>query len=419
MAGEAALELFAQGAAGAENQGRDGADRDVEDLGDLGVRASFELAHDERGALVETEEAEGAADLGRGRDVGVVGGGGGQRLVEGDLLRAARGIAEALPAGVVRDLDQPVVGALRALAPLEGAVGAEEGRLRNVFGVGLVVEDGERVAVDGVDVLLVEAFERTVSAGSLREYGAHCWLDPLCCDFLRFGWATALERATWAGGYRPLFSSCRFGAVLSLWRTIFRGTLGARLSGGKPAPHPGWGGWATSTESALSICGRVRSQACLLFARQPGAADRLQPRGQHSVRNPRLDVRPGGDGGGPDNRLRPGLGRADADGLHECRQGPASRRRRVARRRQADVLRRRRLGLADDPRGPGRVRRHRAPPDELTRPGCGALRPRLADRGRSRRLAALTSRARDPRSWRRRGASAGCGSRGRGRPARL
>ena len=72
-AGEAALELLAESAAGAEHQGLDRGDRDVEHVGDLGVGAAFELAHDEGGALVEGEEAEGAADLGRGRDVGVLG----------------------------------------------------------------------------------------------------------------------------------------------------------------------------------------------------------------------------------------------------------------------------------------------------------------------------------------------------------
>ncbi len=70
LAGEPALELLAEGAAGPEDQGLDCADGEVEDLGDLGVRAAFELPHDDRGALVEGEEPECAADLGRGRDVG-------------------------------------------------------------------------------------------------------------------------------------------------------------------------------------------------------------------------------------------------------------------------------------------------------------------------------------------------------------
>ena len=70
---EAAFELFSQSPARAEDQGLDGADRDIEDLGDLGVRASLELAHDERCALVEAEEPEGAADLARARHIAVLG----------------------------------------------------------------------------------------------------------------------------------------------------------------------------------------------------------------------------------------------------------------------------------------------------------------------------------------------------------
>ena len=175
-----------------ELEGRSYADRRVEDLCDLGVGAALELAHDERGALVESEEAERAADLGRGRDVGVLGRGCGERLVELDLLRPPRGVAEALPADVVRDLDQPVVRLVRALAALEGAVGAEERLLGDVLGVGLVVEDRERVAVDGVDVLLVEPLEGAVSgARSLREDGGHGRLDGFGGFFLRSGLATA------------------------------------------------------------------------------------------------------------------------------------------------------------------------------------------------------------------------------------
>src|SRR5215510_9792897 len=69
VTGQAPLELLTESAPGAEHQGLDRGDRDVEHLGDLGVRTALELAHDEGGALVEGEEAEGAADLGGGRDV--------------------------------------------------------------------------------------------------------------------------------------------------------------------------------------------------------------------------------------------------------------------------------------------------------------------------------------------------------------
>jgi hypothetical protein len=70
----------------------------------------------------------------------------------------------------VRDLDQPVVRGVRAFAAPVGAVGAEEGGLGGVLRVGLVVEDGEGVAVDRVYVLLVEPLEGAVSAArTLRE----------------------------------------------------------------------------------------------------------------------------------------------------------------------------------------------------------------------------------------------------------
>ena len=68
LAGEPAFELLAERAAARGRAGSRRRRRTVEDLADLGVRAAFELAHDERGALVEAEEAE-RADLFRGRDV--------------------------------------------------------------------------------------------------------------------------------------------------------------------------------------------------------------------------------------------------------------------------------------------------------------------------------------------------------------
>ena len=187
VAGQAALELLAERAAGAEHQGLDRGDRDVEHLGDLGVGAAFELAHDEGGALVEGEEAEGAAELGRSGHVGALGRRGGERIVELDLARAARRVAEALAADVVRDLDQPVVGCARALASLERAVRVEEGGLGGVLGVGLVLEDGQGVAVDGVDVLAVEPLEGAVGgwAACFEERG-HRRLDAVRAPFLRF-----------------------------------------------------------------------------------------------------------------------------------------------------------------------------------------------------------------------------------------
>jgi hypothetical protein len=76
---------------------------------------------------------------------------------------AAGGSAEALPALVVGDLEQPVAGLLRLLAADERPVGAQEGRLGRVLGVGLIPHDGQDVAIDLVHVASVEALERTVS----------------------------------------------------------------------------------------------------------------------------------------------------------------------------------------------------------------------------------------------------------------
>ena len=170
------LDRTAKSAPRAEDKGFDRTARDVEDLSDLGIRASFELAHDECGALVEGEEAEGVADLAGRGDVAVLGRRLGEVLVELDLLRATRRVAEALSADVVRDLDQPVVWAMRALAALEGAVGAEERRLGDVLGIGLAVQDREGVAVDGVDMLLVELLEGAIGGAlGLRDRGSHYW----------------------------------------------------------------------------------------------------------------------------------------------------------------------------------------------------------------------------------------------------
>jgi len=64
----------------------------------------------------------------------------------------------------LRDGDQPVLGRARPLALLHRAERVEEGRLRDVLGVGLVAQDDERVAVDVAGVLAVEPLERAVRA---------------------------------------------------------------------------------------------------------------------------------------------------------------------------------------------------------------------------------------------------------------
>ena len=75
------------------------------------------------------------------------------------IQELARRVAEALATNVVGDLDQPVVRRVRALTALERAVRVEESRLGDVLRVGLVVQDGDGVPVDGVHVLGVEPLE--------------------------------------------------------------------------------------------------------------------------------------------------------------------------------------------------------------------------------------------------------------------
>ena len=112
------LELFAQSAACTEDERLDGACGDVEDLGDLRVRTSLELAHDERGALVEREMAECPADVVAGGQV-VVDDRVRDVVLERDLRRSAGRLAEALPTDVVRDRDQPVLRLLGTISLLD------------------------------------------------------------------------------------------------------------------------------------------------------------------------------------------------------------------------------------------------------------------------------------------------------------
>ena len=184
VAGDPFLELLAERAPGAEDQGLDGAHGELEDLGDLLVAAPLELAHDEGGSLVEGEVAERAADVLGGEGVVLDDCGFGELLLEDDLVRPALRLAEALPADVVRDRDQPVLRRARALASLEGLVGVEEGGLRDVLGVGLVAQDDECVAIDVARVLAIEALKGAVRAEALRENGRHIHKDAAICGDL-------------------------------------------------------------------------------------------------------------------------------------------------------------------------------------------------------------------------------------------
>ncbi len=172
LARDRLLELLAQGAARAEEERLHRADADFEDLRDLLVAAALELAHDDRGTLVEGEVAERPPDV-LGRQRVLVDDALGELLLEADLGRAPLRLAEALAADVVRDRDQPVLGLLRALAALEGAIGVEERRLGDVLGVRLVPEHDEGVAVHVARVLAVEPLKRAIVAQTPREDWSH------------------------------------------------------------------------------------------------------------------------------------------------------------------------------------------------------------------------------------------------------
>src|ERR687888_2020197 len=109
------LELLAEGAAGPEEQRFDRRHGDLEDLRDLRIGPALELAHDDRRALVEREVAERALDVLRARPALLLGREVTDLVVELDLVGSARGLPEALPADVVRDRDQPVLGVARPL----------------------------------------------------------------------------------------------------------------------------------------------------------------------------------------------------------------------------------------------------------------------------------------------------------------
>ena len=155
-----ALELLAQRAPRPEDERLDRARGQPEHVGDLRVRAPFDLAQHDGRPLVEREVSERPADVLCRRPL-VVGGGDlvGDVVVQLDLLRPARRGPEALEAHVVRDLDQPVERSARILPTLERLVRIQERRLRDVLRVRAVAEHPIRVAIDMRRVPLVEALE--------------------------------------------------------------------------------------------------------------------------------------------------------------------------------------------------------------------------------------------------------------------
>ena len=99
-------------------------------------------------------------------------------VLEGNLRGPPCGLAKALAADVVGDGDQPVLGLFRPVPLLDiRAVGVQEGRLRDVLGVGRVPHDSQGVAIDVTDVSSVDPLERAVRARSLRQQGRHALVD--------------------------------------------------------------------------------------------------------------------------------------------------------------------------------------------------------------------------------------------------
>src|SRR5438094_850943 len=109
------LPLDLEASARAEQERLDRADRERERLGDLLAAAALELAHHQGRALVEGEAGERVEHVVDARLV-VLQGDRLRRVVERDLVRAVAGLAPAHAADVVRDRDQPVVRAVRAVA---------------------------------------------------------------------------------------------------------------------------------------------------------------------------------------------------------------------------------------------------------------------------------------------------------------
>ena len=129
--------------------------RRADDLRDLGIRASFELAQNDGLALLRGNLRERGEELADGRSIVV-------RLVSGDgivelhLTGSGLLLPEALLDRVARDREEPVRGLARTDALLERAIGVEEGRLCDVFRVGVVAEHRVGVAVDLTAVSPVE-----------------------------------------------------------------------------------------------------------------------------------------------------------------------------------------------------------------------------------------------------------------------
>src|SRR5580765_7965905 len=138
--------------------------RDPDRVGDLGVRATFELAHDEGGALVERQSSERVQDALYVRPIFFRHCNQLDVLLERNLLNPTARPRIARACNVVRDLDQPVLRLLHLDALAVCAVRIQERRLRDVLSVGRIAQKRERVVIDVLDVLPVERLEGLISS---------------------------------------------------------------------------------------------------------------------------------------------------------------------------------------------------------------------------------------------------------------
>ena len=167
-AGELVLELFGERAARAEEQRFERGRRHAEDLGDLGVRATLELAKHDGLTLLRGNLRERGEELADARAV-VVRLRSGDAVVELDLARSGLLVPEPLLDRVARDREEPVRRLARTDALLERAIRVEEGRLRDVLRIGVVAEHRVGVPVHLTAVATVELVD--LARGKVARFG--------------------------------------------------------------------------------------------------------------------------------------------------------------------------------------------------------------------------------------------------------
>ena len=162
VAAEHVFELLAHSPPGAEEQRLDRRLADRERGRDLGVGAAFELAQDERLALLRRQLGERGAERLGATALRLLD----RHLLELDLDRPPRTRREGAAALVVGDLDQPVARLLHLLAAGEGTEGPDEGRLDDVLGVRAGAQDQQDVPQNLVRVASIQPVDlgRGVSA---------------------------------------------------------------------------------------------------------------------------------------------------------------------------------------------------------------------------------------------------------------